>query len=95
MNLFIKFAKNNTGYSTKNLFVLLITFIGCLLLIVPFFVLIIEAIFMHTIATDLTGMAAYIGAVTTLFGVAGLTKVTSEKYEKPYTPTEDIITEEE
>lgn len=91
----MKFAKNNTGYSTKNLFVLVITLIGCLLLLVPFFTLTIEAFFMHTIATDLTGMAAYIGAVTTLFGVAGYTKVTSEKYEKPYTPEENYNIDED
>ena len=38
---------------------------------------------MHTIATDLSGMAAYIGAVASLFATAGLTKAWSEKYEHP------------
>ena len=36
---------------------------------------------MHTIATDLSAMAAYIGAVASLFATAGITKAWSEKYE--------------
>ena len=59
------------------------TFIGCILLIVPAIILITEVIFTHTIATDLNGMAAYIGAVASLFATAGLTKAWSEKFEKP------------
>ena len=86
MNLFLKFAKNNTGYSVKNLFVIIIVIIGCLLLLVPLVSLTIEAIYMHTIATDLMGMSAYITSVSALFGIAGYTKVSSEKYERPFTP---------
>ena len=86
MNLFLKFARNNTGYSVKNLFVIIIVIIGCLLLLVPLVSLTIEAIYMHTIATDLMGMAAYITSVSALFGIAGYTKVSSEKHERPFTP---------
>lgn len=74
-------VKNNSGVSSKSFFLVIVTFIGCLLLIVPVFTLSIEAIFLHTITTDLTGMAAYIGAVASLFATAGLTKAWSEKYE--------------
>ncbi len=81
---FSKLIRNNTGVSSKNFFLVLLTLIGCLLLLVPFISLTIEAITMHTIATDLSGMAAYIGAVTSLFATAGLTKVWSEKNERPY-----------
>ena len=51
-------VKNNSGVSSKSFFLVIVTFIGCLLLLVPVFTLSIEAIFLHTITTDLTGMAA-------------------------------------
>lgn len=82
MNYLNKLISNNTGVSSKNFFLVVITFIGCLLLLVPVFALTIEAIFMHTIATDLSAMAAYIGSVASLFATAGITKAWSEKYEK-------------
>ena len=81
MNYFKKLIANNTGVSSKNFFLIVVTFIGCLLLLVPVFALSIEAFFMHTIATDLSAMAAYIGAVASLFATAGITKAWSEKYE--------------
>jgi len=84
-----KLIKNNTGVSSKNFFLVTITFIGCLLLIVPIITLLVEVIFTHTIATDLNGMAAYIGAVASLFATAGLTKAWSEKYERPRPPHHD------
>lgn len=81
MNYFKKLIANNTGVSSKNFFLVIVTFIGCLLLLVPVFALGIEAFYMHTIATDLSAMAAYIGAVASLFATAGITKAWSEKYE--------------
>ena len=80
-----------------------ITIIGCLLLLVPVFALTIEAFFMHTIATDLSAMAAYIGSVASLFATAGITKAWSEKFERRHDnrffekqPQEfDEVTEEE
>jgi len=78
-----KLIKNNSGVSSKNFFLVVVTFIGCILLIVPAITLVTEVIFTHTIATDLNGMAAYIGAVASLFATAGLTKAWSEKFEKP------------
>jgi uncharacterized membrane protein YdjX (TVP38/TMEM64 family) len=74
-------VQNNSGVSSKSFFLVVVTFIGCLLLLVPVFTLSIEAIYLHTIATDLTGMAAYIGSVASLFATAGLTKAWSEKFE--------------
>ena len=72
MNFFNKLIKNNTGVSSKNFFLVVVTIIGCLLLLVPVFTLTIEAIFMHTISTDLSGMAAYIGAVSAVLASGGL-----------------------
>ena len=81
MNYIKKLIANNTGVSSKNFFLVVITFIGCLLLLVPVFALAIEASFTHTISTDLSAMAAYIGSVASLFATAGITKAWSEKYE--------------
>ena len=76
-----KLVRNNTGVSSKNFFLVTVTLIGCVLLLVPAAILMIEAIANKTIATDLNGLAAYIGAVASLFATAGLTKAWSEKYE--------------
>lgn len=79
--LFQKLITSNSGISSKSFFLVIVTIIGCLLLIVPAFTLVVEVIFTHTIATDLSGMAAYIGAVAALFASAGITKAWSERYE--------------
>ena len=81
---FAKLISNNTGVSSKNFFLIVVTLIGCLLLLVPVFTLIFEVIFTHTIRTSLEGFASYIAAVAGLFATAGITKAWSEKYEKQY-----------
>ena len=78
---FMKLIKNNTGVSSKNFFLVVITLIGCLLLLVPVIILLVEIFTMHTIATDLQGLASYIGAVAGIFASAGITKAWSERYE--------------
>ena len=80
-NFFSKLVQQNSGYSSKSFFLVVVTFIGTLLLAVPIFSLTIEAWYNHTITTDLTAMAAYITTVTAVFTSVGLTKVWSEKYE--------------
>lgn len=80
---FGKLIRNNTGVSSKNFFLVIVTIIGCLLLLMPVFTLTIEAIFLHSISTSLEGYAAYIAAVSAIFASAGITKVYGEKYEKP------------
>ena len=80
-NFFSKLVQQNSGYSSKSFFRVVVTFIGTLLLAVPIFSLTIEAWYNHTITTDLTAMAAYITAVAAVFTSVGLTKVWSEKYE--------------
>ena len=81
---FGKLIDNNTGVSSKNFFLIVVTLIGCLLLLVPAFTLTFEVICMHTITTSLEGFASYIAAVASLFATAGITKAWSEKYERPY-----------
>ena len=76
-----KLVRNNSGVSSKNFFLVTVTLIGCVLLLVPAVILMIESIANKTITTDLNGLAAYIGAVASLFATAGLTKAWSEKFE--------------
>ena len=45
----------------------------------------------HTITTNLEGMAAYIGAVASVFASAGITKAWSEKYE--HKPKDSTVVE--
>ena len=67
--------KNDTSVALSSIIVLLLMGIGMLLLLVPMFILCLEAWYNHTITTDLNGLAAYIGAVTTIFVTAGSIKV--------------------
>lgn len=76
-----KLIKNNTGVSSKNFFLVVVTIIGCILLIIPAIILVIEVFYNHTIATNLDGMAAYIASVAAIFTSAGITKAWSERYE--------------
>lgn len=81
-NFFVKLITNGSGYSSKSFFLVLVTMIGTLLLAMPIFILSIEAWYNHTIATNLSDMAAYIAAVAGVFTSVGLTKVWGEKYER-------------
>ncbi len=82
MNYLNKLIQNNTGVSSKNFFLVIVTIIGCILLMIPAIILLIEICFNHTISTDLNGMAAYIASVAAIFTSAGITKAWSERYEK-------------
>ena len=92
---FGKLIRNNTGISSKNFFLVSVTIIGCILLIIPGVVLMIEVINNKTITTDLSGLAAYIGSVASLFATAGLTKAWSEKFEKKDDNHQIVESEEE
>ena len=83
-NFFGKLVKNNTGVSSKNFLLVSVTVIGCILLLISGAILLIEVINNKTIATDLTGLAAYVGSIASLFATAGITKAWSEKGEKKY-----------
>lgn len=81
-SLLSKLLRNNSGYSSKSFFLVAITMIGLLLLLVPVFVLVIEAWYNHTIQTNLSDMAAYIASVAAIFASGGITKAWSERYER-------------
>lgn len=81
MVFFRKLIENNSGVSSKNFFLVIITLIGCFLLLVVGFILIFEVIKNGTIKTDLSGLSLLVGSITTLFGAAGLTKCIGERNE--------------
>lgn len=81
MNYFKQLVEKDNGISSKSFFLVVVTVVGCILLLVPAIVLIVEVCCNHTIQTDLNGLAAYIGAVAGVFASAGITKAWSEKYE--------------
>lgn len=81
MGFFRKLIENNSGVSSKNFFLVIITLIGCFLLLVVGFILIFEVIKNGTIKTDLSGLSLLVGSITTLFGAAGLTKCIGERNE--------------
>lgn len=81
MNWFQKLITPNTGYSSKSFLLVVVTILGIGLLVMPIIILSIEIWTNHTIQTDLTGLAAYIGSISALFASAGFTKAFSEKHE--------------
>lgn len=74
-----KLIESNSGVSSKSFFLVAVTLIGCLLLIIVGFVLVWEVLQQGTIKTDLTGLAAFVGSVASLFATAGVTKAWSER----------------
>lgn len=65
---------DDSSVSVTSVFLIVTTITGLILLLVPAIALLVEVFYNHTIATDLSGMAAYIGSVAALFTSAGITK---------------------
>ena len=80
-NYFSQLIKINSGHSSKAFFLVSVSITGCFLLLVVAFILIWEVITTNTIKTDLMGLSAFIGSITTLFATAGGVKAYSEKNE--------------
>lgn len=82
LKYFDALVRNNTGVSSKNFFLVTVTLMGCALLAIVGFILIWEIIANGTIKTDLMGLSAFVGAITSLFAAVGLTKSIGDKNEK-------------
>lgn len=80
----MKLIKNNTGVSSKNFLLVCTTLVGIVLLGVLISGMIVDIVFHHTISIDMTDAAAFICAVASLFGAAGLTKAGSEWSENKF-----------
>lgn len=94
-NMLHKLLQNNSGYSSKSFFLISITIVGLILLLVPAFVLVIEAFYNHTITTNLSDMAAYIASVSAIFATGGITKAWSERYERQPGPDGKLGTDDD
>jgi hypothetical protein len=78
--------------SASTVFLLLTSLTAILLLLVPAIVLLIEVKYNHTIMTDISGLASYVGAVSTIFISGGLLKgwTTYNNYKfKPHNHEDD------
>lgn len=96
------FDMNDNSISVTNVFLFTVTIIGFILLLVPAIVLLIEVFYNHTITTDLSGMASYIGSVAALFASGGIAKAWTNWSNYKYNskdgsapePEEEMETEE-
>lgn len=69
----------SNSLSSKSFFLLVVTFIVSLLFLCLAIVLLYDVAYDGKIDTDLLGISALIGSLTTTLGVAGFTKVQGEK----------------
>lgn len=75
-------VRNNTGVSSKNFFLVCVTIAGCVLLLVPVFVVIVRIVHNPEIEVEWSGIATYIAAVAGIFASGGFSKALSERYEQ-------------
>lgn len=86
---FTNLINNNTGVSSKNFFLIAVTFIGAILLLMVIISIVIDLIHNGTVTMSWADMGMFVGSVSTMFCAAGITKAWSEKYER--TPGPDGI----
>lgn len=67
-------VRQGTGVSSLNFFLIATTIIGVVLLATPVFAIIWEVLHNNTVSSDISGWAAFVGAVGTLFATAGIAK---------------------
>lgn len=103
---FFKYVKDlmrsNSGSSSKGFAFVMVTLMSLSLLGICGISLIIDVIINGHIVTDLMGMAAFVGSISTLLGAAGFTKVYGEKvdndsyynYERPYQKREKYYSDD-
>lgn len=73
--------KANSGESSKGFLLVTVTLASLMLLGVCGFSLVLDVISNGHILTDLIGMAAFVGSISTLLGAVGLTKVYGDKVD--------------
>ena len=66
--------KDNTKVSVINMFMIMTTLIGILLLAVPIVAISIDLYYNHTVTMSWSDIATFVGAVSTLFVSVGVTK---------------------
>ena len=79
---FTNLINNNTGVSSKNFFLIAVTFIGAILLSMVIISIVIDLIHNGTVTMSWADMGMFVGSVSTMFCAVGITKAWSEKYER-------------
>lgn len=94
-NILIKLIKNNTGYSSKNFFLIVITIVSTLLLCMPITALIIDMYNNKTVTMSWNDIGMYIGSIAAMVTGVGISKAWSEKYERLPGPDGILGTEDD
>lgn len=94
LNFYLRLIKNNTGISVKNfaLFWGVVIAVSWTVIFLPI-IIFVNQFFGKDVTINLIGLASLVGAIEAILAVLITFKVKSEKYEKPYTPTEEEIYE--
>ena len=79
---FSTLINNNTGVSSKNFFLIIVTIIGTVLLCVVIAAIITDLINNGTVTMSWSDMGLFVGSVSSMFCAVGITKAWSEKYER-------------
>ncbi len=79
---FTNLINNNTGVSSKNFFLIIVTIIGTVLLCVVIAAIITDLINNGTVTMSWSDMGLFVGSVSSMFCAVGITKAWSEKYER-------------
>ena len=79
---FSNLINNNTGVSSKNFFLIIVTIIGTVLLCVVIAAIITDLINNGTVTMSWSDMGLFVGSVSSMFCAVGITKAWSEKYER-------------
>ena len=79
--------RQGTGVSSLNFYLIVTTLIGCALLGTVVFSIVWEVLHNNIVSSDLSGWAALVGAVSTLFASAGIAKGWSNYSENKFLNT--------
>lgn len=77
-------VRTNTGVSSLNFYLIGTTFIGMALLCLVIFAIAWEVVHNNIVSSDISGWAAFVGAVASLFASAGIAKGWSNWSENKY-----------
>jgi len=98
-SFFDKLIKEDTNVSMMNFFLMATLAVGVILLFVPVVGMLVDIWFNHTITINMSDMAVYIGAVSTIFTAGGLSSACTEwaysKYKVPVITEEDMARQNE
>ena len=86
---FTNLINNNTGVSSKNFFLIVVTLLGAVLLSMVIASIVIDLMHNGTVTMSWSEMGMFVGSVSSMFCAVGITKAWSEKYER--TPGPDGI----